>query len=99
VAAERGADRYVARNPSSARGAFLKGEVARQSQSLDEATVHYRKAVELDAGFPPPYRALGLLLMKRGEKAEAHAVLSKYLELAPAADDRSYIEHDLEKLQ
>lgn len=99
VAARRSADRLVAHDPASSKGAFLQGEIARQSQSLDEAVLQYRKAIELDERFPQPYRALGLLLMKRGEKPAARAALARYLELSPAADDRAYVERDLEMLR
>jgi tetratricopeptide (TPR) repeat protein len=101
-AAERGAKKFVATNPAAARGPFLLGEVARQRHdavSTEAALASYRKAIELDRGYAQPYRALGLLLLKRGEKPAAREALEKYLELSPAADDRGYVEHDLEALR
>jgi predicted Zn-dependent protease len=102
TSAERGAKKYAAMNPAAARGPFLLGEIARQrhdASSTEAALASYRKAIELDRGYAQPYRALGLLLLKRGEKPAAREALERYLELSPAADDRGYVEHDLEALR
>ena len=102
AAAERNATKYASMNPGAERGPFLLGEIARQRRdaaSVETALAHYRKAIELDGAYPQPYRALGLLLMKRGDKPAARQALEKYLELSPAAEDRGYVEQDLETLR
>lgn len=94
VAAERGAHKFAALEPSSPRGPFLLGEIARQRSEAgwDAALDEYRRAVELDDAYPDPYRAIGLILYKRGERTAARAAFEKYLSLSPAAADRRYIE-------
>lgn len=94
VAAERGARKYTALEPSAARGPFLLGEIARQrsESEWDAALGEYRRAMALDATYADPYRAMGLVLYKRGEKAAAKVAFEKYLSLSPAASDRAYIE-------
>jgi len=52
----------------------------------------YTLSLELAPQFAPPYRALGLLHYRRGEKTLAAPLFKRYLELAPAAPDREYVE-------
>ncbi|HWE24363.1 MAG TPA: tetratricopeptide repeat protein [Myxococcales bacterium] len=94
VAAERGARKFAALDPASPRGPFLLGEIARQrsEREWDAALDDYRRAVALDAAYPDPYRAMGLILYKRGDKSAARQAFEKYLSLSPAASDRGYIE-------
>jgi len=98
VAAERGARKYAALDPSAARGPFLLGELSRQrggETAAEAALTEYRRAVALDASYPEPYRAMGLILYKRGDKAGAREAFDKYLSLVPQAADRAYIEQYL----
>ncbi len=52
----------------------------------------YTLSLELAPEFAPAYRALGMLHYKRGEKNRASPLFRRYLELAPAAPDREYVE-------
>jgi predicted Zn-dependent protease len=45
--------------------------------------------------FAPAHRALGMLYFKRGDTARATPLLRHYLELAPDAADRAYVEYYL----
>lgn len=95
AAAERGARKYVSLDPSAARGPFLLGEVWRQrgaEGAPDAALAEYRRAIALDGGYPEAYRAMGLVLFKRGDKDAAREAFEKYLSLAPQAADRAYVE-------
>ena len=95
VAAERGARKYAALEPSAARGPFLLGEVCRQRAEDDRgeaALAEYHRATTLDPSYPEPYRAIGLVLYKRGDKAAAREAFERYLSLAPQAKDRAYVE-------
>jgi predicted Zn-dependent protease len=58
----------------------------------DRAVTAYQTAVARVPAFAPPYRALGLHYMKAGQTGEAVSYFSRYLELAPEAPDRAYIE-------
>ncbi len=98
VAAERGARKYAELDPSAASGPFLLGELSRQrggETAAEAALTEYRRAVALDASYPEPYRAMGLILYKRGDKAGAREAFDKYLSLVPQAADRAYIEQYL----
>ena len=95
VAAERGARKYAGMDPSAARGPFLLGEISRQRAAdggAETALAEYRRAIALDAAYADPYRAMGLVLYKRGDKAGAREAFEKYLSLAPQAADRAYVE-------
>ncbi|HYZ88716.1 MAG TPA: M48 family metallopeptidase [Myxococcales bacterium] len=94
ASAERGARKFAQLDPASARGPFLLGEIARQRSDgeWDKALDDYRRAVTLDAAYPDPYRAIGLILYKRGDKSAAKEAFEKYLSLSPTAADRGYIE-------
>ena len=52
----------------------------------------YVKAIEVAPEFAPSYRALGVLRLKANHYADAQRYLDRYLELAPNAPDRKYVE-------
>lgn len=49
--------------------------------------------------FAPPYRSMGVLLMKQGKHEDASAAFNKYLTLAPDASDRAYVLNYLKRLK
>lgn len=69
-----------------------EGDAARAEES-------YKRAIGAAPGFAPSYRALGVLYFKRGASEDAEKNLAKYLELAPVAADRKYIELYLENIR
>jgi predicted Zn-dependent protease len=74
---------------------YYLGEAYRlrnQEGDLDLMQREYTLSIELAPAFAKAYRALGLLHYKRGENALATPLFKRYLELAPAAPDREYIE-------
>jgi len=74
---------------------YYLGEAYRmrgQEGDADRAAEAYRTALARAPGFAPTYRALGLQSMKSGESKAAARYFTRYLELAPAAPDRAYIE-------
>ncbi len=73
----------------------LRGETG----DTERAEREYRAAIETAPQFAPAYRALGLMHYKRNEPALAVMRLRRYLELAPAAADRSHIEAYLARLE
>ena len=52
----------------------------------------YLKAIEAAPEFAPSYRGLGVLRLKANHYADAQKYLDRYLELAPDASDRKYVE-------
>jgi predicted Zn-dependent protease len=81
--------------------AYFLGEAYRQrgeAGDAERAEAEYRIALDAAPRFAPTYRALGLLLYKRGDKALAAPLLQHYLELAPDASDRGYVEYYLKAI-
>jgi predicted Zn-dependent protease len=66
----------------------LRGEAG----DLKLAEQAYLKAVQTAPEFAPSYRALGQLCMKANHYVDAQKYLDRYLELAPEAPDRKYVE-------
>ena len=58
----------------------------------------FENSIRNNATFAPPRRALGLLMMKQGNKQRAIENFSSYLSLQPDAPDRGYIETYLQQL-
>ena len=65
----------------------------------DRAIEAFTRSIEERPDFAPAYRALGIQLMKRGNRRRASEHLSHYLALAPDAADREYVESYLEQLK
>ncbi|OGQ82464.1 MAG: hypothetical protein A3F90_08730 [Deltaproteobacteria bacterium RIFCSPLOWO2_12_FULL_60_19] len=94
-------EKFLKRQPDSARAYFTLGEVYRQRNQKDDvekAEKHYRQASQFDAAYAPPYRGLGLIWLKQGHKKQAREAFEKYLSLAPQAEDKGYIQQYLQDL-
>lgn len=78
---------------------YYLGEAYRKRNEKDDATqamLELDKAIALVADFAPSYRSKGLLLMSQQKNDEAAKQFARYLELAPDAADKSYVESYLE---
>lgn len=74
---------------------YYLGEAYRlrnQEGDAERSEREYTLSVELAPAFAPAYRALGLMHYKRQNKSLAAPLFRRYLELAPSAPDREYIE-------
>lgn len=81
--------------------AYYLGEAYRlrgEEGDLDKAVAAWRQAVEADPDFAPSYCALGVNAMKKHDWAEAHDYLTRYLTLAPDAQDAGYVRDYLETI-
>jgi tetratricopeptide (TPR) repeat protein len=93
--AEREVESYLAIRPDDARAYYLLGEICRQRGlpgDRDKAKDCYTRAIELQPSFPTPYRGLGILSYKEGEKTRAKSSFEAYLIYAPDARDKAYIQ-------
>lgn len=63
------------------------------------AETEYSGALAASPDFAPSYRALGKIRMQQGRDTEACSLFERYLELAPDAHDRAYVEHYLATLR
>lgn len=92
--AEQIVRKYLSWKPNDAKAYFLLGEIFRENglpEGQQEALENYRKAVGLDPNYPEPYRAMGIMAYKKGDKLEARKNLERYLALQPDAEEKDYI--------
>lgn len=81
---------------------YFLGEAYRlrnEAGDLAAAERELNSVIETAPQFAPAHRALGLLYYKRGDMARAAPLLRRYLELAPGAADRGYVEYYLTTLE
>lgn len=74
---------------------YYLGEAYRKRNDKDDVTqaaFYFDQAIAQMPEFAPSYRAKGLLAMQQERNAEAIELFNKYLQLAPQAKDRSYVE-------
>jgi len=78
--------------------AYYLGEAYRlrgEKGDNEAAEREFIRIIESVPKFAPAHRALGMLYFKRGDMARAAPRLQHYLELAPGAADRAYVEYYL----
>jgi len=98
--AQEGAEKYLRQNPYDAGAYYLLGEIYRQQgRQVDtqKAITHYEKAIALDPTFSAPYKAMGLIHYKEGERRLAQKFFESCLVLAPDAPDKAYIQGYLQR--
>jgi len=102
TAAQRSVERYLARNPHSARGHYAAGEAWRASSAVpdwqERALAEYGLAATLEGAPPDALRKKGLLHRERGETAAARDSFEKFLALDPGAVDAGLIRLYLQEL-
>lgn len=101
VQARKGFTKYLATSADDSRAHYYLGETYRRENEPKErpqAIQHYQKAIDLDSAFADPHRGLGTLYYQEGKRGEARQAFERYLNLAPAAKDRAYIEGILKEL-
>ena len=87
--------KYLDMRPNDARAYYLLGEILRQRNRQNDAgaaVIYYKKAISLDPSFAEPYKAMGLLHYKVGEKQLAKKFFESCLLLSPNASDKAYIQ-------
>ena len=80
--------------PGNSEAHFLRGELQRRrtsGQSPAQAIEAYQRAIDLDRGFSPAYRELGVLHFKMGRMQRARNYFETYLALAPHAEGSEFI--------
>ena len=81
---------------------YYLGEAYRlrdEKGDLEDAEREFNRAIETAPQFAPAHRALGLLYYRRGDTVRAAQLLRRYLERAPDATDRAYIEQYLAQME
>jgi predicted Zn-dependent protease len=100
--ARKGLEKFIALEPGNARPHYYLGESYRRENDAKErekAIPDYEKAIAMNPSYADPYRGLGTLYYQIGKKPEARRAFERYLELAPKAGDRAYIEGYLNELK
>ena len=69
--------------PADERVQTLIGNFHRDRQEVEQAIVHYRRAIEIAPDFPPPYNQLGYAYRSQRRFDDAEAAFKKYIALVP----------------
>src|SRR5262245_30785509 len=94
--------RVVELTPNDPVARFLTGQVAEKraaalkdrgesDRQIDKALAAYEEAVHLDGHYADPYRAIGIIHHKLGDRDLALKAFRKYLELKPDAADAQQV--------
>jgi predicted Zn-dependent protease len=94
-------ERVLAGYSDDAHALFVYGEALRLAgdDDVSKAVDAYTRAISADPRYAAPHRALGLIYYRKADRARAIEHFHAYLDLAPNAGDRAYVEgyiHDLE---
>jgi predicted Zn-dependent protease len=99
--AQESIERFLRKQPLSAKAHFQLGEVFRvrnETEDMKLAEASYTKSIKQDPFYANPHRGLGLIWLKQGHKRKAREAFETYLSLAPQASDRGYVEKYLDEL-
>ncbi|MGA9477205.1 MAG: tetratricopeptide repeat protein, partial [Desulfobacterales bacterium] len=100
--ARQASERFLATYSDDARVYYMLGEICRQQgrggDESNRAASFYKRAIDLDAGYPEPYRALGLMFYKAGQSQQAQPYLEASVVLAPNAQENTYIRNYLKRI-
>ncbi len=69
------------------------------SDASDEELDLYRRAMEIDPAYAPPYYNTGLVLMHRGRLEEALAVFEKYLDRSADEETKQSVADTMEQMR
>ena len=100
--ARESAERYLKARPDDPVALLIIADSHRKRGTPEDETKAlelYRQLGARESAPPAAYRGLGLMLFKAGDKAGAATAFRRYLELSPAAADRSFIEHSLQQCE
>ncbi|MBI4549310.1 MAG: M48 family metalloprotease [Candidatus Omnitrophica bacterium] len=75
------------------------GQAGRAERWREKALRDYRKSLQLEPGYAPPYRGLGVLFLELENFPEAKRYFNKYLEIDPAARDRRSVLRHLKDME
>ncbi|HKB07212.1 MAG TPA: M48 family metalloprotease, partial [Candidatus Polarisedimenticolia bacterium] len=100
--AEAEIGRVLDLTPNDPVAYYLSGQIAEKrtaetkdrteaDRQRDTALEAYDKAIKLDSRYADPYRAIGILRLKNGDKEKARTAFERYLELRPEAPDSQQI--------
>ena len=100
--AEAEIGRVLDLTPNDPVAHYLTGQIAEKraadapdraatDRQLDKALEAFEQATRLDPRYADPYRAIGIIRYKGGEKDEALTAFRRYLELKPDAQDAQQV--------
>jgi predicted Zn-dependent protease len=98
--ARQGIEKYLKVRPDDAKAYYLLGEIFRQrgeEGDPNRAKSYYEKAISLRSSYADPYKAMGLIYFKEGERRLAKRSFETCLSLSPHASDTAYVERYLKR--
>ena len=93
---------YLDRQNESAEAFYLLGEICTQNETDEDthkAVEFYTYAIHLDPNYSDPHRELGIIAFKQDRMDDAEKYFTSYLNLAPNAIDRGYLEENLKTIR
>ena len=98
---QKGVVKYLQLNPNHPKAYFVLGEIFNQKgekEDIEKSIDYYKRSIAVGSSYPEPYRELGLIYYKQGEKILAKEFFQQYLSLSIDAPDRQYIEHYMKQI-
>ena len=93
-------ERYRRIRPEDVRATLLLADIHRKRDADPAKALElYREVIERQSGLAEPHRSLGLLLFKQSQPTAAAVEFRRYLELKPAANDRTFVENLLQQCE
>ncbi len=103
-------DKVLSLTPNDPVAHFLDGQIAEKQAAEakeraaidgleDRAIAAYEEAIRLDPRYADPYRAIGILRHRSGDKEKALAAFHRYLELRPEAPDAQQVKDYILELE
>jgi len=103
-------DKVLSLTPNDPVAHFLDGQIAEKRAAEakeraaidrleDRAIAAYEEAIRLDPRYADPYRAIGILRHRSGDKEKALAAFHRYLELRPEAPDAQQVKDYILELE
>ncbi len=99
---QKGVEKYLQLNSNQPKAYFVLGEIFNrdgEKGDIEKSIDYYKKSIAVDPAYPEPYRELGIVYYKQGEKVLAREFFQQYLSLSLQAPDRQYIESYLKQIE
>ena len=91
-------DKFLFVDENNAEAYCIQGEMFKQKNEPDKALETFLKSAAIDPESAEAHKGAGLIYLKRQDAAKAKYHLGRYLELAPEAPDRKFVEAYLDRL-
>ena len=96
-------EKAVRADPTDAQSHYYLGKIALETgasaDAVDRAIAHLGAATQANSSYAPAYRELGLAYTRKGDNANAVSAFTRYVTLAPNAEDTAQVKNAIRQLQ